>query len=352
MDKELEHPINHPWPESIKRLQELTKFTSLPFFESETMRSIQKLNEAATNNLTSLATRQSGLMKLAQLAAENNKLAFAWRESTAIKLAGDLAKSNKFASLALQTPEVISSLKMFVEATKLSGLYFQQPEAVKHLENFSKTFQLPSIAKSQIEVLKQFSEISNLASFKALTNLKNSPLFNRPSVDCLSNISPEQIIDKSFLEIDSQIREEVLSTTDFNTLSEKTKNILTYLYHYYFLPFFLSCLVTHMMTQSSEVRKELEHVSTPAEAKAFVRSYSKSSDWLSLKGYRVTIADSLNFRSRPSTKSEVITTLPIGTLVEVIDKKTYRSWLLVEVEINGEFVQGWVSRRYTDYFRY
>lgn len=49
-------------------------------------------------------------------------------------------------------------------------------------------------------------------------------------------------------------------------------------------------------------------------------------------------------------KSEVITTLPIGALVEVIDK-SHRSWLLVEAEIDGELEQGWVSRRYTSYFK-
>ena len=49
-------------------------------------------------------------------------------------------------------------------------------------------------------------------------------------------------------------------------------------------------------------------------------------------------------------KSEIITALPIGSLVEVIDK-SHRSWLLVEVEIDGVLEQGWVSRRYTAYFK-
>ena len=49
-------------------------------------------------------------------------------------------------------------------------------------------------------------------------------------------------------------------------------------------------------------------------------------------------------------KSEIITILPVGTLVEIIDKSD-RSWLLVEVEIDGVLEQGWISRRYTAYFK-
>jgi len=49
-------------------------------------------------------------------------------------------------------------------------------------------------------------------------------------------------------------------------------------------------------------------------------------------------------------KSEIITSLPIGSLVEVLDSSN-RSWLLVEVEVNGELEQGWVFRRYTTYFK-
>lgn len=49
-------------------------------------------------------------------------------------------------------------------------------------------------------------------------------------------------------------------------------------------------------------------------------------------------------------KSKIITELPIGTLVEIIDK-TNRSWLFVEVELDGEYKQGWISQRLTIYFK-
>ena len=69
-----------------------------------------------------------------------------------------------------------------------------------------------------------------------------------------------------------------------------------------------------------------------------------------LKNYRVIIGSQINLRNEPSIKSNIITTLPIGTLVEIVEKYN-RSWLLIEVEINGEVEQGWILRRYTKYLR-
>ena len=56
-------------------------------------------------------------------------------------------------------------------------------------------------------------------------------------------------------------------------------------------------------------------------------------------------------REKPNMKSNIIDRLPIGTLIEIIGKSDNRSWLLVEVEINGEIEQGWVLRTYTEYFK-
>src|SRR5690606_18780803 len=152
----------------------------------------------------------------------------------------------------------------------------------------------------------------------------------------------------SLIEIDAEVSEEILSATDFNALSEKTKSILVYLYHAYFLPVFLSFLSAYVMTNAIESRKETVAITTTSEAKAFVKELNENFDHAALKGFRVITANTLNFRENPGMKSEIITTLPVGTLVEVIDKSD-RSWLLVEVEIDGILEQGWISRRYTAY---
>lgn len=202
----------------------------------------------------------------------------------------------------------------------------------------------------QSEAFKQISQISNLASFKALASLDNSPFPQGPALAFASEMGNTDIIDGSLKEIDAQISAEIYSQTDFNALSDKTKSILLYLYHYYFLPVLLSCLSAYMMANAVEARKELASISTPTEVRKFTRAPNHNFDRSSLKGFRVTTVQSLHFREGPSMKSEIITTLPIGSLVEVIDK-SHRSWLLVEVEIDGALEQGWVSRRYTAYFK-
>ena len=349
MNKELEKLINPPWLKSIQRLQKQTSFASLAFQESEAMRSIRKFSEAT--KLASFALSQSEFMKSAQMIAESSKLAsLAFQESGAMKSIRELTESSRFSALALQEAEAMKSLRAAAGSARLPSIVFQHSETVKQLQSIAKTSQLASIALSQSEAFKQVSQLSSLASFKALANLHNSPFSKISSLDFVLQMGVEQVIDESLLEIDSEISEEISSQTDFNALSEKTKSILIYLYHYYFLPVLLSCLSAYMVTNALEARKELESVSTQLEVKTFVRSSHRSFDRSALKGFRITIADSLNFRETPSMKSEVIKTLPIGTLAEVIDK-SHRSWLLVEVEIDGELEQGWISRRYTAYFK-
>tara|TARA_R100001039_G_C1781180_1_gene67694 strand:- start:276 stop:590 length:315 start_codon:yes stop_codon:yes gene_type:complete len=104
------------------------------------------------------------------------------------------------------------------------------------------------------------------------------------------------------------------------------------------------------MTNAIEARKEAVAINTPSEAKAFAKELNENFDRSALKGFRVITANALNFRGGPGMKSEIITILPVGTLVEIIDKSD-RSWLLVEVEIDGVLEQGWISRRYTAYFK-
>ena len=103
----------------------------------------------------------------------------------------------------------------------------------------------------------------------------------------------------------------------------------------------MSCISACIYTNALEAQKELKTLKTPNEVKAFTRSSNKKFDRSMLKGYRVTIGHRVNFREEPSMKSTVITTLPIATLVEIIDKSN-RSWLLVEIEIDGSFEQGWI----------
>ena len=326
MNKEIEKLVNSPWMKSIQRLQMQTSIAALAFQESEAMRSIRSLSESA--RLASFAFSESELMKSARMVTESSKLALlALRESDAMRSIRELTESSGFAVLALQESEALKSFRSVAESTRLSAIAFQQSEAFKHI-----------------------SQLSNLASFKALFSLKNSPFFESSALVFASEMDFSEALDDSLIDIDAEVSEEISSVTDFNALSEKTKNILIYLYHTYFLPVFLSCLSAYVMTNAIEARKETVSITTPSEAKAFVKEPNENFDRAVLKGFRVITANALNFREHPGMKSKIITTLPVGTLVEVIDKSD-RSWLLVEVEIDGNLEQGWISRRYTAYFK-
>ena len=349
MNKELEKLVNPPWMKSIQRLQMQTNIAALAFQESEAMRSIRKLSEST--KLASLAFSESELMKSARMVAESSKLAsLALRESDAMRSIRELTESSRFAALAFQESEALKSFRSIVEPTRLSAIAFQQSETAKQLQNLAESSQLASIALKQAEAFKNISQINNLASFKALSSLENSPFFKSSALAFSPEMAFSEALDESLIEIDAEVSEEISSVTDFNALSERTKNILIYLYHTYVLPVFLSCLSAYVMTNAIEARKETVAITTPSEAKAFVKEPNGNFDRAALKGFRVITANTLNFRENPGMKSEIITTLPVGTLVEVIDKSN-RSWLLVEVEIDGNLEQGWISRRYTAYFK-
>lgn len=349
MNKELEKLVNPPWMKSIQRLQKQTNIAALAFQESEAMRSIRKLSEST--KLASLAFNESELMKSARMVAESSQLAsLAFRVSDAMRSIRELTESSRFAALALQESEALKSFKSIAESTRLSAIAIQHSEAAKQLQSLAASSQLASIALKQSEAFKHISQLSNLASFKALSNLENSPFFESSALAFSPEMAFSEAIDQSLIEIDAEVSEEISSVTDFDALSEKTKSILLYLYHTYFLPVFLSCLSAYVMTNAIEARKETVAITTPTEAKAFVKKPSENFDRAALKGFRVITANTLNFRESPGMKSEIVTTLPVGTLVEVIDKSD-RSWLLVEVEIDGVLEQGWISRRYTAYFK-
>ncbi|MFM2479830.1 SH3 domain-containing protein [Celerinatantimonas sp. YJH-8] len=349
MNKELERLVNPPWMKSIQRFQKQTNIAALVFQESEAMCSIRKLSEST--KLASLAFNESELMKSARMVAESSKLAsLALRESDALRTIRELTDSSRFAALALQESEALKSFRSIAESTRLSAIAFQQSETARQLQSLAVSSQLASIALKQSEAFKHISQLSNLASFKALSNLENSPFFENSALAFYPEKAFSKAIDESLIEIDAEISEEISSVTDFNALSEKTKRILLYLYHTYFLPVFLSCLSAYVMTNVIEGRKETVSITTPSEAKAFVKEPNENFDRAALKGFRVVTANTLNFRESPGMKSEIVTTLPVGTLVEVIDKSD-RSWLLVEVEIDGVLEQGWISRRYTAYFK-
>jgi hypothetical protein len=232
----------------------------------------------------------------------------------------------------------------------ISSIVLQQSNALKQLSDTFKSGSVTALYTQNLEAFENISQLSGLASFKALADLHNTPTLDQSSIEVAEKYWAEEDMDESLLRIDAEIGDEISKSTDFNVLSEKAKYFLIYFYHHYFLPVILTLLTTHIINSAHNARKELETASTATEVRAWARSSRSAIDRSALAGFRVTTANSLHFRKTPSMGAEILSTLPIGTLGEVVDKSR-RSWLLVEVEIDGELEQGWIARRYTTYFR-
>lgn len=175
----------------------------------------------------------------------------------------------------------LKSFRTITEANRSSSIVFQQFGTSKQLQNLAA-----SIVLKPSNFFKSITQLSNLASFKALSNLENSPFFESSVLALASEIGLTENFDESFIEIDVEVSEEILSATDFNTISNKTKNIILYLQHTYFLPIFLSCLsASYAMTNVIEARKETNTITTAPEARAFVKNPNENFDLAAQKGF-------------------------------------------------------------------
>ena len=196
--------------------------------------------------------------------------------------------------------------------------------------------------------MRAIREFSNLPFSSAVREIVFSELDSlgraRPDIEEYPGFTTDQ-------DIQLEIQRELEGDSDYNALSESAKALLSYIYHYYFLPIFIGVVIVPMMMAYTQgVQTELQENKTPAEIRSYVRKPVHGVNKELLKGYRVTTASNVHLRKAPNMKSPIITKLPLGKLVEVLDKSK-RSWLFVEVDIEGERFVGWVSRRYTTYFK-
>jgi len=276
--------------------------------------------------------------------------AFAQHETGVMKLVREMEKANQLSSLAFNNSKIMTSIERLTNQNNFVRSILRQSESMSKLQRIVNSSPLTEIYRQQSGTEQLLSKLNQLSSFKALTQLQNSPFSGELPFDSTIGVNTVPQIDASLLEIDSQISEEISAATDFNDLSETTKKILLHVYYVYFLPIFFICLSPYIIESVDNVRKGLQSISTASEVRSFSRSPNKNFDRSLLTGFRITTARSLRFRDGSSMKANVLTELPIGTLVEVIDKSN-RSWLLVEVEIDGSFEQGWVARRHTVFFK-
>ena len=328
---------------SIRQLEKQTSAISMSL-QTPAMKSALE-----SMRIASLSFHESPAIRAVMESAKLTSLAF--NESPAAKA---IIESSKLATLAFQESSAMTSIRDISESTRLASLVLQESATMKSIRELSVSSQLASLALQESPAMQAMRQFNELASIKALKTLENSP-FNSIDIDFITEesfkVEASTVVDQYLEDAEFDIASELSSCNDFELLSDKTKSILLYIYHTYFLPVFLSCCATIIMLNLDGIREKLKTSSTAVEVKSIVKGVSSENiDRNFLSGYRVTIVDNLYLRDEPSMKSEVIEQLPIGTLVKIIDKSN-RSWLLVDIEINGEIEQGWISRKYTTYFK-
>ncbi|PAJ73393.1 hypothetical protein CJF42_16135, partial [Pseudoalteromonas sp. NBT06-2] len=189
------------------------------------------------------------------------------------------------------------------------------------------------------------SSMNELAVKAGLSSV--SDFINNHQAIFRSHSFSEIEVGESFSDFDDEIVNELNSFVDVDLLSDKAKKALKIIFIHFFWPIMLGLITNEIYNSKEKANDGLLKLNTTREVKSFVR---KSIDSALLINYRATKVNNLRFRDKPSMKSNILYKLPIGSLVEVLDKSN-RAWLLVEVEVDGEYIQGWLSRKHTIKFK-
>ena len=151
--------------------------------------------------------------------------------------------------------------------------------------------------------------------------------------------------------VDEEIQTELVtlenSGFDFSLLSSAATATIWFVFKDIIIPLWL---VLFVIPQVQEVIDKTQPclVSVGSAHEVSNRTKHLTSDEKHLlRSCRVVTGNNLRLRESPSLKSEIITTLPNGKIIQVLDSSEL-SWLKVEVDIDDEPLEGWVARRYTD----
>lgn len=159
----------------------------------------------------------------------------------------------------------------------------------------------------------------------------------------------DDLLQAEFATVAAEINSSGNEALDFRSLSESARKVVLWLFYFIVLPFLVNAATTIALERFNEKVAATAEVTTPREAKRLAKCDS-SLDREIFAGCRVVTGMGLRLRTEPGMKSEIITTLPLGKLVVVLDSSE-RAWLHVEVDLDGDLIEGWVARRYTTSFK-
>ena len=263
-------------------------------------RMLQDLNKAAS--LMNHIKQKSSAMKAIESIAETARQASVRPQSQITNVIQDIANSTRLVDGLLQESNAMKALRL------ISDLPFSSIEREMSFPEFS----LPYIGQAEIE---NYSEM---------------------------HFSIDQ-------DVELEVQRELEGSNNFNLLSDRAKSYVIKFLLCFLLPI-ITNLLSSVVIDTHILQAELFEYRTPREVKSYIRKGTHGVDKEILSGYRVVTGSAVRLRRTPSVKSEIVALLPLGTLIEVVNESN-RSWLLGEVDVEGERVVGWISRGYTTKFR-
>lgn len=239
----------------------------------------------------------------------------------------------------------ILSANSIASQIKLLRSSWQLGRGVEGAFPFLKPFEL---GLSHHQLLESIAKNYNLESIRIISKLKNSPL-TKDYIYREYNVEDASAFNEDVYELDNTIVTEVCDKTDFFSLSPRLKNIIFYIINFVIFPIIINLFSNYLYSQFQQIQQEYTVLTSKVEVRQQARKMASLYDKEVLKGLRVIIGHNVQLRTEPSMKSSVITLLDIGKVVRIVDKSD-KVWLFVEIEEEDEFIQGWVSRRYTQHF--
>ena len=221
-------------------------------------------------------------------------------------------------------------------------------ESIRQTDTLLDSARLTAIALQESPAMRAIRELLNTPFDPVVREIIFNDLDSREMEQPDITECPDFTIDQN---IQSEIQKELAGNRDYNRLSNRAKSILSFIFFFCLLPYFLNIL-SNLTTPYIQkiVQTDLQKKETLSEIKSYVRKPIPGINKELLKNYRIVIGSDVHLRKGPSMKSEIIAKLPRRKLIKVLDKSN-RSWLRIGVDIEGETFVGWVSRRYTAYFR-
>ena len=263
-----------------------------------------------------------------------------------------MARELQGSSMARAMQELQNSSAMQM-ARELQGSSIMR--AVQELQNSSAMQMAQEIDDTPIMRALRGLELSSL--MPALSRLTGTP-FNPDLINQAVTLAhyagqrgqpSQEDLPKELAAVEAELNGLGDGSLDFTSLSENARSALLWLLLYLVLPFLMSLASGVALERFNERAAVSENVSTPREAKRLARCNDGLEKDI-FAGCRVVTGSRLRLRDGASMKAQVITNLPLGKLIVVLDSYE-RAWLHVEVEIDDNLIQGWVARRYTTHFR-